>query len=99
LGPLLREDTARRLLAVKIGDLAAGRGGLKVHKPAGPLAQLVEAWLKDRRGTHRPISTSTVGGTFGHSTVLVTERYAHLKPELFQEADLLSADVSLGSAT
>ncbi|HXJ20492.1 MAG TPA: tyrosine-type recombinase/integrase [Polyangia bacterium] len=32
----------------------------------------------------------------GHSTVLVTERYAHLKPELFQEADLLRADVSLG---
>jgi integrase len=31
----------------------------------------------------------------GHSTVLVTERYAHLKPELFQEADLLRADVSL----
>jgi hypothetical protein len=25
----------------------------------------------------------------------VTERYAHLKPELFQEADLLRADVSL----
>ena len=31
----------------------------------------------------------------GHSTVLVTERYAHLKPELFQQADLLRADVSL----
>ena len=31
----------------------------------------------------------------GHSTVLVTERYAHLKPELFQEADLLRVDVSL----
>ena len=33
----------------------------------------------------------------GHSTVLVTERYAHLKPELFQEADLLRADVALGT--
>jgi hypothetical protein len=31
----------------------------------------------------------------GHSTVLVTERYAHLKPELFQEADRLRVDVSL----
>jgi hypothetical protein len=31
----------------------------------------------------------------GHSTVLATERYAHLKPELFQEADMLRADVSL----
>lgn len=30
----------------------------------------------------------------GHSTVLVTERYAHLKPERLQEADLLRADVS-----
>jgi hypothetical protein len=27
--------------------------------------------------------------------VLVTERYAHLKSELYQEADLLRADVSL----
>ena len=47
------EDTARRVLAVRIGDLAAGRGGLKISKPAGPLAQLVEGWLKDRQGTHR----------------------------------------------
>jgi integrase len=35
----------------------------------------------------------------GHSTVQVTERYAHLKPELFQEADLLRADVPLKLAT
>jgi integrase len=47
------EDTARRVLAVKIGDLAAGRGGLKTPKPAGPLAGLVEEWLKIRRTTHR----------------------------------------------
>jgi integrase len=33
----------------------------------------------------------------GHSTVLVTERYAHLKPELFQEEDLLRANVALGN--
>jgi len=47
------EDTARRVLAVKIGDIAAGRGGLKKPKPSGPLAGLVEEWLKDRRTTHR----------------------------------------------
>jgi integrase len=47
------EDTARRVLAVKIGDLAAGRGGLKTPKPAGPLSGLVEEWLKVRRTTHR----------------------------------------------
>jgi integrase/recombinase XerD len=35
----------------------------------------------------------------GHSTVQVTERYAHLKPELFEEADLLRADVPLKIAT
>jgi integrase len=47
------EDTARRVLAVKMGDLAAGRGGLMIQKPTGPLANLVEAWLRVRRGTHR----------------------------------------------
>jgi integrase len=47
------EDTARRVLAVKIGDLAAGRGGLKAPKRSGPLAGLVEEWLKVRRTTHR----------------------------------------------
>ena len=47
------EDTARRVLAVKIGDIAAGRGGLKKPKPSGPLAGLVEEWLKVRRTTHR----------------------------------------------
>jgi integrase len=47
------EDTARRVLAVKLGDLAAGRGGIKKPKPAGPLAGLVEEWLKVRRTTHR----------------------------------------------
>lgn len=47
------EDIARRVLAVKLGDLAAGRGGLKTPKPAGPLARLVEEWLKVRRTTHR----------------------------------------------
>ena len=34
----------------------------------------------------------------GHSTVLVTERYAHLKPDLFEDADLVRADVPLGTA-
>jgi integrase len=47
------EDTARRVLAVKIGDIAAGRGGLKKPKPSGPLGGLVEEWLKVRRTTHR----------------------------------------------
>jgi integrase len=47
------EDTARRVLAVKIGDLAAGRGGLQSPKPSGPLAGLVGEWLKVRRTTHR----------------------------------------------
>ena len=47
------EDTARRVLAVKIGELAAGRGGLKTPKPSGPLAGIVNEWLKVRRSTHR----------------------------------------------
>jgi integrase len=47
------EDTARRVLAVRIGDLAARRGGLRSPKHIGPLANLVEAWLECRRGTHR----------------------------------------------
>jgi integrase len=47
------EDTARRVLAVKIGDLAAGRGGLKTPKRSGPLAGLVAEWLKVRWTTHR----------------------------------------------
>jgi site-specific recombinase XerD len=34
----------------------------------------------------------------GHSTVLVTERYAHLKPELFGAADLERANVPLTAA-
>jgi hypothetical protein len=47
------EDTARRVLAVRIGDLAARRSGLRIVKPSGPLSGLVDAWLKVRRGTHR----------------------------------------------
>ena len=47
------EDTARRVLAVKIGDLAAGRGGLRTPRPTGSLAELVEDWLKVRQTTHR----------------------------------------------
>jgi hypothetical protein len=47
------EDTARRVLSVKIGDLAAGRGGLQTPKPSGPLAGLVEEWLNVRRTTRR----------------------------------------------
>jgi site-specific recombinase XerD len=35
----------------------------------------------------------------GHSTVLVTERYAHLKRDLFEAADLVRADVSLHVAS
>jgi integrase len=50
------EDTARRVLAVKIGDLAAGRGGLAKPKASGPLADLVESWLERRRVTHRSAS-------------------------------------------
>jgi hypothetical protein len=47
------EDTARRVLAVRIGDLAARRGGLRFPKHTGPLANLVAASLEGRRGTHR----------------------------------------------
>lgn len=55
------EDTARWVLAVRIGDLAAGRSGLKPPKPAGPLTQLVEAWLKDRR-KHASLGQSRPNG-------------------------------------
>jgi hypothetical protein len=43
------EDIARRALAVKIGDIAAGRAGLTQAKPSGPLAQLADAWLQSRK--------------------------------------------------
>jgi hypothetical protein len=54
------EDTARRVLAVKIGDLAAGRRGLKTPKPSGPLARIVEEWLKVTRTTHAGLVTMFV---------------------------------------
>ena len=47
------EDTARRVLAVKIGDLAAGRGGIKRPRATGPLTRLVDEWLEARKTTHR----------------------------------------------
>jgi len=48
------EDTARRVLARILGDLAAGRGGLEVEKaPSPPLATLAEAWLERRKLTVR----------------------------------------------
>ena len=47
------EDTARRVLTVKIGDVAAGRGGIVQPKASGPLTRLVDAWLVDRPTTHR----------------------------------------------
>ena len=34
----------------------------------------------------------------GHSSVLVTQRYAHLRPDLFRSADFDVLDVSLGAA-
>lgn len=48
------EDTARRVLARILGDIAAGRGGLDVEKaPAPPLSKLAETWLARREKTHR----------------------------------------------
>jgi len=47
------EDIARRALAVKIGDIAAGRAGLTQAKPSGRLTQLADAWLQSRKVTHR----------------------------------------------
>jgi hypothetical protein len=56
------EDTARRVLAVRIGDLAAGRSGLKPPKPSGPLTQLVECGSRTvATRIARPNRTSTVG--------------------------------------
>lgn len=47
------EDTARRALTVRMGDLAAGRSGVSVAKATGPLTKLVDAWLEERHKTHR----------------------------------------------
>ena len=73
-------------------------------KKACKKAKLPPASRSTRRGGIRsPANGSFTGndreaaGDPRHSTVLVTERYAHLKPELFQEADLIRADVSLGT--
>jgi integrase len=47
-------DTAERVLASKIGDIAARRGGIEVERaPAAPLAELTKDWLRRREGTHR----------------------------------------------
>ena len=40
------EDTARRVLAVDRRPRRRTRRAQEVSKPAGPLAQLVEEWLK-----------------------------------------------------
>jgi integrase len=47
------EDTARRVLTVKIGDVAAGRGGITKPRASGPLGRLVDDWLVGRVKTHR----------------------------------------------
>jgi integrase len=48
------KETAEKVLKRIIGDLAAGRGGLEVEKPAAPpLAKLAEDWLSRRQATHR----------------------------------------------
>jgi len=47
------EDTARRVLTVKIGDVAAGRGGIVKPNPSGPLGRFVDTRLVDRVTTHR----------------------------------------------
>jgi integrase len=51
------EDQARQSLAVTIGDVAAGRGGLPVDKgPIPMLDELATEWLKRRKKTHRTAS-------------------------------------------
>ena len=48
------EDTAKRMLAKILSDLALGTVGLKPQPKHGPtLAELAEPWLKRREGTHR----------------------------------------------
>lgn len=48
------EDTARRVLARIVGDLAAGRGGLEAAPRDLPtLAVLAKTWLDRREKTHR----------------------------------------------
>lgn len=48
------EDTARRVLARIVGDLAAGRGGLEAAPRDLPtLATLATTWLSRREKTHR----------------------------------------------
>jgi len=47
-------DTAERVLAVTVGDLAARRGGIEVERPPSPpLADLAKDWLERRKVTVR----------------------------------------------
>lgn len=48
------EDIARRVLALKVANIAAGRGGLDVPRaPSQTIGKLAEAWLTRRDKTHR----------------------------------------------
>jgi integrase len=47
-------DTAERVLALTVADLAARRGGIEVERPPSPpLSELVGDWIDRRKGTHR----------------------------------------------
>lgn len=48
------KETADRVLARILGDLAAGRGGLEVERPPAPaLSKLAGAWIERRQTSHR----------------------------------------------
>lgn len=68
------EDTARRVLTVKIGDIAAGRGGIQKAKSSGPLDRLVDTWLVNRKTTHR--SANQDGYRWRNHLAPVFGRYA-----------------------
>jgi hypothetical protein len=56
-----------------IGDIAAGRGGMEIERPAAPpLSKLAEEWLKRREATHKAWRddrnrwSKRLGPFFGH---------------------------------
>lgn len=77
-------DTAERVLARIVGDLAARRGGLEVDRSGGqPIAELVEPWVERRRGTHR----SAVDDA-SRFKVHLTPFFGRMRPEQVTPAEI-----------
>jgi len=111
-GGFATRDDAERVLDRILGDLAQGRTGLPADPRRGPrlgdlapdfLARLGLGWYEATRHTFAS-QWVMAGGSIeklkeilGHYSVVMTERYAHLKPELFTPKDMAVIDLDLAA--